>query len=652
MSIAAFIQSVRSQLWSFRGESQNRTTAAARKSQVEEEFRRRCATVGVDLRIDRLPFITGAGRIVVGDHVQLSGSSDIAFSNIARPDPELRIGNHTFIGHGCSLYAADSILIGEHCLIAGGTRVQDFDGHPMDAELRRAGKPTPPEGIKPIRIGDLTWIGNNALILKGVTIGERAVVSAMSVVANDVPADALVAGNPARLVKFLNGRARAQFIGSVSSSDLESGVRQESESSHIADNAIEIRIKKVLAELARVPFQEINVSHWVDHYGVDSLKLLVFRETLERELGLRLSDKAWFNCGSVQDIIEVANHSRLKRSEEIRPAQFALAGVKQKTVSTPLFPGRRYTSSGMLYADIEIGMPLTGPNNLAEGPLLQQLGDLRWAHISHMSGVPSRFIADAEGNRLYATFFFVELVFPANCPMASYAPDDRIKVAGNLTRFGTSIVDGTFYLLPPDADEVDEVGSNGDRKAWADVPRVRCSNVFVRQKRGVEHLQRSRPADPGFERIPETAQPPDSYIRVKDAERDNCFVRPPAAYVRMTPAPVTIPYKLDPDRDVNGVGLIYFAHFPVFLDIAERQVLRTAELPLSEELIDRRTLIRRSSAYLGNASTRDTLFIDVEPWIDNPSAPSRLWLNFRMRRASDGRLMMVSTAEKIIFNGS
>src|ERR1043166_2280913 len=114
---------------------------------------------------------------------------------------------------------------------------------------------------------------------------------------------------------------------------------------------------------------------------------------------------------------------------------------------------------------------------------------------------------------------------------------------------------------------------------------------------------RSRPADPGFERIPETAQPPDSYIRVKDAERDNCFVRPPAAYVRMTPAPVTIPYKLDPDRDVNGVGLIYFAHFPVFLDIAERQVLRTAELPLSEELIDRRTLIRRSSAYLGNAST-------------------------------------------------
>ena len=644
MSIGAFVQRVRSQFTAFR--------AAHRKAEVERKFRRRCVAVGVDLNIERVPYITGRGRIVVGDHVELSGSLSIGFSNIVRRDPELRIGNHTFIGHGCSLHAADSIVIGEHCLIAAGVRLQDFDGHPMDAELRRAGKPTPPEGIRPIRIGNLVWIGNNALILKGVTIGERAVVSAMSLVAHDVPADALVGGNPARLVKLLNGRARAQSIEAVSSGDFDSGFRRIWDSSSTAEDVVENRIKNVLAELARVAVQEIDVSHWVDRYGVDSLKLLIFRERLERELGVRFSDQVWFSFCSIRDIVVFAGGSRPRRSGEIRSTPCSMMGAEQRIVSKPPYLGRRYTSSGLLYADIEIGLPLTGRNNLAEGPLLQQLGNLRWAHISQLSGVPSHSVADVEGNRLYATFFFVEVVFPVNRPMASYAPDDQIKVAGDLRRFGTSMLDGTFYLLPADAPEIDQLTSNGSTQDWADVPRVRLSNVFVRQQRGVEHLQRSRPASLGFERISETAEPPDTHIRVKDAEREGCFARPPAHYVQMTHAPVSIPYKLDPDRDVNGAGLIYFAHYPVFLDIAERQVLRTAELPLSEELIDRRTLIHRRSAYLSNASARDTLLIEVEPWIDNPGAPARLWLNFRMHRSSDGRLMMVSTAEKVFFNGS
>ena len=166
-----------------------------------------------------------------------------------------------------------------------------------------------------------------------------------------------------------------------------------------------------------------------------------------------------------------------------------------------------------------------------------------------------------------------------------------------------------------------------------------------------EQLQRSRPASPGFERIPEMPQAPDCYLAVKAAEKEGSFARPPANYVRMTTAPATtVKYNVDPDRDVNGVGLIYFAHYPVFLDIAERQVLRAAELTVSEELIDGRTLIQRRSAYLSNASARDSLVIEVEPWMDNSGGPIRLWFNFRMHRASDGRLMMVSTAEKIISN--
>lgn len=88
-------------------------------------------------------------------------------------------------------------------LVASGVQVFDMDGHPLDAEARRAGEPTPAEAIAPVVIGDDVWIGNGSLILKGVTIGDRAIVAARSVVTKDVPADAVVAGNPARVVKVL-----------------------------------------------------------------------------------------------------------------------------------------------------------------------------------------------------------------------------------------------------------------------------------------------------------------------------------------------------------------------------------------------------------------------------------------------------------------
>ncbi|HUK40054.1 MAG TPA: LnmK family bifunctional acyltransferase/decarboxylase, partial [Candidatus Acidoferrales bacterium] len=604
---------------------------------MEREFRGRCIAAGAHIKIERLPYILNTGRIIVGDHVTLSGSSDITFSNIVRPDPELCIGNHTFIGHGCNLSAAESIVIGDHCLIAARVRIQDFDGHPMDAELRRS-KPTPPEGIKPIRIGNDVWIGYNSIILKGVTIGERAVVSAMSLVADDVPADALVGGNPARVVKFLNGRGPAQFADAIPSETFGTLERYDWDSHRPDQDGSETRIKNVLAAVARVPADEIDVADWVNRYGIDSLKLLIVRETLERELRLRFSDRVWFSFRSIRDIVDFVDRTASGPSREIHPAPVSINGAKQKAVCKPPSLGRRYTPSGMLYADIEIGLPLTGRNNLAEGPLLQQLGHLRWAHISQISGVPSCSITDGEGNRLYATFFFVEILFPNNRPMASYRPDDQIKLAGDLKRFGFSILDGTFYLVPLDAHEVNQTPCAGT-SVWADAPQVRLANVFVRQQRGAEQLQRSRPASPDFERIAEVTQPPDSYLQVKAAERDGSFARPPASYVPMTSAPVTVKYNLDPDRDVNGVGLIYFAHYPVFLDIAERQVLRTAALPLSEELINQRSLIHRRSAYMSNASARDSLLIEVEPWIDNPAAPHRLWLNFRMHRASDGRLM-------------
>jgi carbonic anhydrase/acetyltransferase-like protein (isoleucine patch superfamily) len=169
----------------------------------EPLFRSRCASVGSGLQMERLPYITGAGRIVLGSDVRLSGKSSIGFGNRVFEQPEFVIGDGTFIGHDCVFVVAESITIGRHCLIAGGVRVSDFDGHPIDWELRRANKPYDKSGVRAVSIGDDVWIGAGAHVLKGVQIGARSIIGAGSIVTADVPPDSIAAGNPARIVRSL-----------------------------------------------------------------------------------------------------------------------------------------------------------------------------------------------------------------------------------------------------------------------------------------------------------------------------------------------------------------------------------------------------------------------------------------------------------------
>jgi acetyltransferase-like isoleucine patch superfamily enzyme len=169
----------------------------------EPLFRSQCAAVGPGFQMEFLPYIQGSGRIVLGESVTFSGQPQFIFGNRASACPELIIGDHTFVGHQCSFAVARSIRIGKHCLLAGDVRIADYDGHPIDAQRRRAGEPAPAEAIRPVVIGDDVWIGNEARILKGVTIGDRSIVGTGAVVTRDVPPDVVVAGNPARVVRHL-----------------------------------------------------------------------------------------------------------------------------------------------------------------------------------------------------------------------------------------------------------------------------------------------------------------------------------------------------------------------------------------------------------------------------------------------------------------
>ena len=99
---------------------------------------------------------------------------------------------------GGSLVCDERISIGDRVWVGANAVITDTDFHPLDPQLRRA-RPLD-AATAPVEIGDDVFIGMNALILKGVRIGERAVVGAGSVVSRAVPAGAIVAGNPARVI--------------------------------------------------------------------------------------------------------------------------------------------------------------------------------------------------------------------------------------------------------------------------------------------------------------------------------------------------------------------------------------------------------------------------------------------------------------------
>lgn len=107
-------------------------------------------------------------------------------------------GENFYANHGVVILDAAPVTIGSDVLLGPGVNISTVS-HPLNAERRKQKL----EIAKPITIGNNVWVGMGAQILAGVTIGDNAVVAAGAVVTKDVPANALVAGVPARVMRSL-----------------------------------------------------------------------------------------------------------------------------------------------------------------------------------------------------------------------------------------------------------------------------------------------------------------------------------------------------------------------------------------------------------------------------------------------------------------
>lgn len=152
----------------------------------------------------------GGGRIRIGARASLVSRPDATALGISRPvilrclTPEASIDIGDDVGmSGVVVCAAMRVTIGNRCLIGADVTIFDTDFHPHAPEGRRYASPNWTKISSPVTIGDDVFIGTAAVVQKGVTIGNGSIIAARSVVVKDVPAHAVVGGNPAKLIRML-----------------------------------------------------------------------------------------------------------------------------------------------------------------------------------------------------------------------------------------------------------------------------------------------------------------------------------------------------------------------------------------------------------------------------------------------------------------
>ena len=154
-------------------------------------------------------------KIIFKKHTFINVGSDSiieAGAVFEKENISINIGDRTFIGGGTFLHCTNDMLIGNDVLISWGCTLIDHNSHSTKFEDRKHDVLNWIDGkkdwthvvTKPIVIKDKAWIGFNSIILKGVTIGEGAIVASGSVVTKDVDSNTVVGGNPAKFIKRLN----------------------------------------------------------------------------------------------------------------------------------------------------------------------------------------------------------------------------------------------------------------------------------------------------------------------------------------------------------------------------------------------------------------------------------------------------------------
>ncbi|HXE43711.1 MAG TPA: acyltransferase [Conexibacter sp.] len=167
----------------------------ARLGWLKLRWRGRLQTDGIAFVCPGVQFEIGRGaRVVLGRWSWLGHGT-----KVRAHEGEVLIGAKTVLGQECTISAYQHVAIGRECIVADRVMLIDFDHGVVEVE-----RPIRLQGIykRDVNVGHNVWLGYGACILRGVSVGDNTVVGTSSVVTKDLPANAVAAGAPARVLRM------------------------------------------------------------------------------------------------------------------------------------------------------------------------------------------------------------------------------------------------------------------------------------------------------------------------------------------------------------------------------------------------------------------------------------------------------------------
>ena len=154
-------------------------------------------------------FADGSYRedIELGEYVTLYGTL------FSQSHGKIVMGDNTRLGKGSIIRSVEKVVVGSYTAIADNVVISDNGNHPIDPDFRRRMKLDTLGGDMrlwkhsehaPVFIGENVWVGEHSRIQRGVTIGDNAIIAAGAIVTKDVPANSIVAGIPAKVIKYID----------------------------------------------------------------------------------------------------------------------------------------------------------------------------------------------------------------------------------------------------------------------------------------------------------------------------------------------------------------------------------------------------------------------------------------------------------------
>ena len=268
-----------------------------------------------------------------------------------------------------------------------------------------------------------------------------------------------------------------------------------------------------------------------------------------------------------------------------------------------------------------VNMPQMALTGLSESWLMKEIGDCHWNMLCEDLGLKSNEIFDEDGNRLYATF--VRIKVESNCSMKDFKENDHLHIVGSIQRLGSSL-----YLS--------EIDISSHKK------EIKCSlaTTFSTRESDADNNKMTKgvPSGGGYVGITKVSKMPEhilDIVKLKKSSIQSISVSDHTFYVTDDVIHKTL-YKINPYADINGVGLLYFAAYPLINDYSELEYFNNKKFSECNWSLSSSTMAR-DVFYLGNCNIDDFVSYQLNSYtiIDN----HRIALQSKLSRKSDNVTM-------------